>query len=259
MSPETDYPVVQFDGVSFSYNSALVLDDVSFAVNRFDFVTAVGPNGGGKTTLLKLILGLIKPRRGSIRVFGRSPEEVRHRIGYVSQYFQFDPLFPVRVIDVVLMGRLGGSIRAGYYRRADRMAAMRALHEVDLADLRYRHISQLSGGQRQRVLIARALATDPELLLLDEPTAHIDMVLQEELMEFLHKLNDRLTIVMVTHDVAFVASYVKSVLCVNRSIVMHPTQEVTGDVISDLYGGYVRYVRHNHVSGPGEAGDGGDE
>ena len=241
-------PAVEIAGLSFSYNGALALADVNVNIDRLDFVSVVGPNGGGKTTLLKIIIGLLKPDRGTVRVLGQSPFEARSRIGYVSQQFQFDLLFPIRVIDVVLMGRLTGSIGSGHYRAPDREAAERALKEVALADLSRRHFSELSGGQRQRVLIARALATEPEILLLDEPTAHVDMAAQKDLMEFLHHLNDRLTIIMVTHDVAFVSSYVKSVLCVNLGVVKHPTRDITGEIISDLYGGYVRYVSHEHIS-----------
>jgi zinc transport system ATP-binding protein len=246
-----DETIVQFENVAFSYNGAPVLEDVSFGVERLDFVSAVGPNGGGKTTLLKLMLGLVKPDRGHIRIFGRHPEDVRRRIGYVSQQFQFDALFPIRVMDVVLMGRLhGSSFLGGRYSKKDRATAMRVLEEVDLAALSQRHISELSGGQRQRILIARALATEPEMLLLDEPTAHVDVAAQEELFAFLHQLNERLTVIIVTHDVAYVSSYVKSVLCINRSVVMHPTKEITGEMICELYGGDVRHISHNHIENP---------
>ncbi len=256
MAPNSGDSIVRFDDVAFSYNGAPVLENVSFGIDRLDFVSAVGPNGGGKTTLLKLMLGLVKPDKGSIRIFGRSPESARRRIGYVSQQFHFDALFPIRVIDVVLMGRLRGSIFGGHYRQADRKAALKALQEVDLGELRDRHISELSGGQRQRVLIARALATEPEMLLLDEPTAHVDVAAQEEFFKFLHQLNERLTVVIVTHDVAYVSSYVKSVLCINRKVVKHPTREITGDMICELYGGDVRHISHNHIEHPDSGSDG---
>lgn len=259
MTPKTADPIIRFNDVSFSYNGAPVLENVNFGIDRLDFVSAVGPNGGGKTTLLKLILGLIKPSKGTVRVFGRSPESAHRFIGYVSQYFQFDALFPIQVIDVVLMGRLNGSIWHGRYRQADREAAAKALHEVDLADFGNRQISELSGGQRQRVLIARALATEPEILLLDEPTAHVDVAAQEELFKFLHQLNERLTVVIVTHDVGYVSSYVKSVLCINRKVVMHPTRDITGEIICELYGGSVRHISHNRIQQPDSpAGDSDD-
>ncbi len=245
-----DAPPVKIEKVAFSYNHFPVLEGVNIEIEHLDFVSVVGPNGGGKTTLLKLIAGLLRPDKGTVRVFGRSPDRARGRIGYVSQHFQFDALFPIRVIDVVLMGRLTGSIRSGHYSRDDRHAAEGTLEEVGMIDKRFRHFSELSGGERQKTLIARALATEPDMLLLDEPTAHVDMHAQEELMDFLHDLNSRLTIIMVTHDVAFVSSRVKSVLCVNRTVVKHPPREITGEMISDLYGGYVRYISHDHIDRP---------
>jgi zinc transport system ATP-binding protein len=259
MTAQSDDTIIRFDEVTFSYNGVPVLENVSFGIDRLDFVSAVGPNGGGKTTLLKLMLGLVKPDKGKVHIFGRPPEDIRRRIGYVSQQFQFDALFPIRVIDVVLMGRLHGSLMGGHYSKADRKAAAQALEEVDLTALSDRHISELSGGQRQRVLIARALATEPELLLLDEPTAHVDVAAQDELFNFLSQLNQRLTVVIVTHDVGYVSSYVKSVLCINRTVVMHPTREITGEMICELYGGDVRHISHNHIQDPDSGSDSGHD
>ena len=245
--------IVNAENLWFSYNGDPVLANVSFTINQFEFTSVVGPNGGGKTTLLKLILGLLKPDRGTIRVLGKSPEQARPKIGYVPQQFQFDHKFPIRVIDVVLMGRLTGW--RGLYSRQDRRVALRALEQVELSEFSRRHIAELSGGQRQRVLIARALATEPLLLLLDEPTAHIDMAAQQEFYTFIERLKEQLTILMVTHDVAFVAPFVKSVLCVNRNVVMHPTVAITPEVINNLYGETMRFVSHGHTVGSQPSGE----
>jgi len=250
MSDGTIQPVVACEKVSFSYNGEPVLQDITFAIEPLDYVSVVGPNGGGKTTLLRLILGLLKPSHGTIRVFGRPPDQVRPMLGYVPQHFLFDPKFPVRVIDVVLMGRLSGLSRLGRYRRSDRDGALNALREVEMDGFHQRHISELSGGQRQRVLIARALACEPRLLLLDEPTAHVDTAAQKEVMRILQQLNNRMTVIMSTHDVAYVSSFVKSVLCVNRTAAMHPMEKLTGDMIVDVYGSDVRYVRHDRINRP---------
>lgn len=244
MSDET--PVVEIEEVSFGYDGVPVLEDVNLKLWPRDFVSLVGPNGGGKTTLLKLMLGLLKPDRGRVHVFGKSPSRVRARIGYVPQHFQFDPLFPVGVMDVVLMGRFGRGRGIGPFRRADRDAAARALAEVGLAELADRPFHALSGGQRQRVLIARALGGDPDLLLLDEPTANVDVQVESELLDLLTELNRRMTLAIVTHDVGFVSSRVNRVVCVNRQVVVHPTSEMTGDAICNLYGTDVRMVRHDH-------------
>ena len=241
----TDY-AIQTENLSFSYPLTPVLDNVSLSIRRGDFVCIVGPNGGGKTTLLRLVLGLLTPTQGTVRVFGKTPIEARRRIGYMPQHAQLDPLFPVRALDVVLMGRLRGW-GFGPYRRDDKRRALAALGEVGLGAYAKRPFAALSGGQRQRVLIARALACEPELLLMDEPTANLDPLVQDEMNDLLRDLNERLTVVLVSHDVGFVARYVKTVVCVNREVVVHSAQEVTGESIRALYGHDVRMVDHSHA------------
>jgi len=241
-----DVPVVSLEHVFFSYNGLSVLENVSMTLCERDFLCVVGPNAGGKTTLLRLIMGLEKPVRGTVRIFGQPPEKVRERIGYMPQHVRLDPQFPVNVADVVLMGRLGTTHRFGPYSTADKTAAEEALRNVEMADLRNRPFAELSGGQRQRVLIARALVSDPDLLLLDEPTANVDAVIETELYDLLQQLNERVTIILVTHDLGFVSRYVKSVACVNRQVVVHPTSEITGEMINEIYGCDMRMVRHDH-------------
>ncbi|MCP4574356.1 MAG: ABC transporter ATP-binding protein [bacterium] len=238
--------VIACRDLSFGYGAESLLKDVNVSIPAGDFVTVVGPNGSGKTTLLKLFLGLLKPARGGVEIFGVSPRRARRRVGYVPQHPRLDPLFPVSAVDVALMGRLGRTPLLGGWRRDDREAALSALDEVGLSDRAGDHFAALSGGQKQRVLIARALAGGPELLLLDEPTAGLDAHIEEGFYRLLEELNKRLTIVMVSHDLGFVSHFVKSVLCVGREVVVHPTSEVTGEVIADLYGGDVRLVRHDH-------------
>jgi zinc transport system ATP-binding protein len=238
--------VIGVERLTFAYQATPVLQDVTFAIASREFVSVVGPNGGGKTTLLKLMLGLLQPQSGTVRIFGKPPLRVRERIGYVPQHAQFDPQFPVAALDVVLMGRLGISAAFGPARSADRRAALQALDEVGLADYARRPLPALSGGQRQRVLIARALASEPELLLLDEPTANLDIAVQGDFLELLHKLNERMTILLVSHDVGFVSQHVRTVICVARHVDVHPTSELNGRTISALYGGPVRFVQHSH-------------
>jgi len=242
----TKKPVIELEKVSFSYDGLPVLEDVSLTVHEHDFLSIVGPNAGGKTTLLKLIMGLIRPTSGTVRVFGQRPPKVRSRIGYMPQHASLDPLFPVNVMDVVLMGRLGHGKRFGIYGLADREAAAEAIQKVELYDIRRRSFSALSGGQRQRVLIARALVSDPELLLLDEPTSNVDAAVETELFEILDQLNQKMTVAVVTHDLGFVSCYVKSVACVNRRVVVHPISEITGEMINEIYGTDVHMVRHDH-------------
>lgn len=237
--------IAVFAGVSFSYDGSPVLEDVSLTLHRGESTCVVGPNGGGKTTFVKLLLGLLKPVSGSISVFGAAPEEARGRIGYLPQSSRLDPLFPVTVLDVVLMGRLHPR-SLGRYNRSDREAALQALAEVGLADERGRRFADLSGGQRQRALIARALCGAPEALVLDEPTSNIDPRAAARLTDLLRELSTRLTIVMISHDVGYVSSFFSRVLCVNRRVVTHPTSEVTHSMLGDLYGGEYRAVLHDH-------------
>jgi len=244
-------PLVKFTDVSFAYNGATVLEAVSFTIPARTFISIVGPNAGGKTTLLKLMLGLLKPNRGHIAVFGTTPVKARPRIGYMPQHVQFDPHFPVNVLDVVLMGRLGTGARFGPFHRRDREIAREALRRLEMDDFRARPFTALSGGQRQRVLIARALAAEPALLLLDEPTANVDMAVETELFELLHGMSREITVVAVSHDLGFVSQYVESVICVNRRVMVHPTSAVTGEVISALYGADVRMVHHQHKNHAG--------
>lgn len=244
-----DKPVIEIENLSFAYDGTLALEQVNFTVYERDFISIVGPNAGGKTTLLKLILGLLQPRQGNIRVFGTSPDKARSRIGYMPQRTTLDPLFPVSVMDVVLMGRLGHGTRLGFYSRADRLKAREALQRVEMDDFGNRPFSSLSGGQSQRVLIARALAVEPAMLLLDEPTANVDVAVENEFYELLKKLNDTMTIVLVTHDLGFASHYVTHVACVNRKLLAHPTCEISGEMISALYGSQVHMIRHDEIQG----------
>lgn len=240
-----DNDVAVLTNVSFAYNKEPVLDNVNLTIKKGEFASIVGPNGGGKSTLLKLLLGLLHPNTGEIRLFGKLPEKTQNRIGYMPQHAQIDIQFPVTVMEVVLMGRLGYT-RGGRYTKKDREIAEESLEEVNMSRLARRSFSDLSGGQRQRVLIARALSCEPDLLLLDEPTANIDPEVEEALFEILNSLNKRMTILFATHDIGFVSQSVKSVICVNRCVVVHPTSELSGEIIKDIYDGEICMIRHDH-------------
>ncbi len=239
-------PVIVVENLSFSFGGAPVLKGVNLQVAAGEFMGLVGPNAGGKSTLLRLILGLLEPQVGRIRVLGLPPREARRRLGYVPQYPSFPRDFPISVEQVVLMGRLGIGPRIGWYRAEDRAAARKALREVEAEDLARRRIGTLSGGQLQRVLLARALVGQPEVLILDEPTANIDQRLEGDIFDLLAVLNARLTILVVSHDIAFISSYVDRVACLNRTLICHRTDAVSGELIQQLYGEDVRSVAHRH-------------
>lgn len=244
-APVATDTILRLQDVQFSYDGLPVLRNVSFSVQERESLCIVGPNGGGKSTLLKLILGLLQPDSGAIEVFGCRPKSGRKRIGYMPQSVHLDPLFPITVRDVVLMGKLDG-LTIGWFSRAQRQSAMDALEELGMAGYADRKFSNLSGGQRQRVLIARALVCDPELLLLDEPTANVDQAVEEQFYATLQQLNQRMAIMLVSHDLGFVSSFVKSVICVNRTVHVHPTANLTGKDIREVYGEDMAAIRHDH-------------
>ncbi len=236
---------ISLDNVSFSYEEKPVLSNISFNVYDRDIITVVGPNGGGKTTLLKLILGLLKPDSGTVKINGPRP-------GYVPQFSHFDSKFPITVFDVILSGRLTPGW--GFYSRNDKNEAEKAISDMRLEGVRNSHFSALSGGQRQRVLIARALAGNPEILLLDEPTANVDASVGSYLSEILLKLNRQLTIMLVTHDMGFVHSLTGRVFCINRDFHEHPLECVEEEASLAGHQKGMKLVRHDIQLNRGDCG-----
>jgi zinc transport system ATP-binding protein len=238
--------VIDINNVSFSYGGPPALEHIDLSVGKNEFLGVVGPNGGGKSTLLKLILGLLKPDTGKITVLGKKPEKGRELIGYVPQHSRIKRDFPITVEDTVLLGRLGKTNSFWGYSKQDKEIIEQALNETEISALRHRRLSTLSGGQFQRVLIARALVGDPEILILDEPTSNIDLRMEEDIFDLLKKLNERATIIIVSHDVGFISQYVTQVACLNRTLVCHQTSAISGEMIEELYGTPVQMIRHIH-------------
>jgi zinc transport system ATP-binding protein len=240
---------VRFEGVRFSYGGIGVLEEASFHIHEGEFTALLGPNGSGKTTILKLLLGLLKPDAGRILVFGEDAHAASRAVGYVPQTAVYDPHFPVSVAEVVLMGRLSGSW--GRYRDADREAAARAMAETDVADLAARPYAALSGGQRRRVLVARALASGPRLLVLDEPTSNMDFESERQLFNSLGRLKGRATLLVVTHDMGFVSPHTDSVLCLGErdgrrgTVIHHPATPFEGPLLPKAFGGAALRVEHD--------------
>ena len=210
--------VVRLEDIWVRYNGVPVLESVSLSVEQGDFLGIIGPNGGGKTTLLKVILGLVKPTHGRIYVLGQPPQKRRRDVGYVPQYNLFDRDFPISIMDTVLMGRNGvvGLVRR--YSKEDRELARKALQTVGMLKYHNQQVGKLSGGEQQRIFIARALVSQPKLLLLDEPTASVDSTMQTEFYELLEKLKQDMAIIMVSHDLSAVSVYVDKIACLNRQI-----------------------------------------
>ncbi len=227
--------IIDIRDLDFAYNGETVLKDVNLTIRQKDFVAIIGPNGGGKTTLLKVILGLLTPAKGTIRVDGKPPKEAAPCIGYVPQDIHTNRSFPITAIDVVLMGKLDAKRRFPRRSAANRRDALAALERMGMKALADKKIGVLSGGQRQRVFIARALVTQPKLLLLDEPTASIDTKGQADFYRLLKKLNKDIAVLVVSHDLLVISRYVKSVACVNKKLHYHDEAEITGNMLETMY------------------------
>lgn len=244
---------VRMRDVTFRYPGAEVdaVRSASLDIAVTEFVGVIGPNGGGKSTLLQLLLGLGTPQRGSIEVLGRAPAAARSRVGYVPQRASIDAGVPANVLDIVLMGRLLPGSWGPRFARRDVEAARASLDRARIADLERRSWSTLSGGQRQRVLIARALVADVDLLLLDEPTAGVDTHREEELLDLLGDLNAELPIVMVTHDLPLVAAHMDRAVWVDRTVIAMAASEVTVAGVERLmHGTGAGAHRHDAVGAP---------
>ncbi|HBF42042.1 MAG TPA: ABC transporter [Desulfobacteraceae bacterium] len=239
-----DSPIIEIRNLWFSFNGQPVLKEVNLTINPGDFLAIIGPNGGGKTTLLKLMLGLLKPDLGNISVLGHSPKEAAPRIGYVPQEIGVNKSFPISVLNVVLMGRMRGGGGWRRFSTADTMTAQKALERMEMWEYHKYRMEELSGGQRQRVFVARALVAEPEIFFLDEPTSSVDTKGQSDFYTFLKELNKTVTIIVVSHDLSIVSSYVKSVACVNQELISHDAPEITGEMLDMAYHCPVELIAH---------------
>jgi len=228
-------PAVVFEDVTFAYNQMPILAGVNLTIDDGVTVGIIGPNGGGKTTLLKLIMGFLQPQCGTVQVLGGRPKDMRRKLAYVPQGLHFDRSFPVSVEEVVLSGRLSRTTWWGRYHTADWAAARKALRKVGLVGLKDQQFGALSGGQRQRTLIARALVSDPKILILDEPTANIDSKAEADVYKILGELKGTMTILMVTHDLGIAVQQVDRVLCVQKETYWLQPDEICQHFAIGLY------------------------
>lgn len=239
--------ILKLDGVSVSFNGRAALEDVNLEVFQDDFLGLIGPNGGGKTVLLKVILGLLKPDQGSVRLFGEPPSKSRQQVGYVPQFARFDPDYPIRVLDSVLMGRLVGWRPFRRYRKQDYRIARECLERVELQGLEDRQVSKLSGGQMQRVLLARALAVKPRFLILDEPTASLDPQVGRSIYQLLEELSKECAILLVSHDIGVISRHVKTIACLNKRLFYHHSKEISQEGFEESYACPVDLLVHRHT------------
>lgn len=240
-------PAIEVEDVWLRRNGEVILEAINLRVMPGDFYAILGPNGGGKTTLLKVILGLTPPERGSVHILGAAPDKNRHLIGYVPQRRTFDFEFPISVRDMVLSGLLGrksGILKS--FSAADISLADTALETMGISHLANRAICDLSGGEQQRTIIARALAGNPQILLLDEPTVFVDAPTETQFYDILEKLARTMTIVLVTHDIGVIVSHVTKVACLNRRLFTHDSRELTEDMVQGAYQCPVDIIAHGH-------------
>lgn len=236
---------VLLQDVTVGYGDVPILKDINLDIKAGSFIGIIGPNGGGKTTLVKLILGLLKPWKGRVSIFGRDPDHSRNLIGYVPQAASVNRRFPISVRQVVALGRLTGARPFCHrYSPEDCHIIDWCLECLDIQDLAFRQIEQLSGGQWRKVLIARALAVQPTLLLLDEPTSGLDADSSSRVYELLKELNRSVTVVLVTHDTMAVSSYVKDIACINQTLYYHGEPEMSPELVMNLYGCPVNLIAH---------------
>lgn len=233
---------VNIRDLNFYYRKRKVLEDINLIIPHKSFMAIIGPNGGGKSTLLRMILGLITPFRGEVQIFGQNPKQARDLMGYLPQHVSFLHDFPINVEDTILTGRYHGLFHN--YNQEDREAVSKALELVELEGLNERQMGQLSGGQVQRVFLARALVRDPKLLLLDEPMSSVDPQMQASFYQLLEKLKKRMSIILVTHDVGAVFEQVELIACLNQRLYYHGQVEGAGEVIEKMYGCPLELITH---------------
>ncbi len=235
--------LLQLTNVSAGYDREVVLRDVNFAVNERDFIGVIGPNGGGKTTLIKIILNLLNPLQGTVERFGATNGSFT---GYLPQQSHIDKKFPIRVLDIVLSGLMSEKNRFERYSVADKQKVMDLLRRMGIENLALRTTSELSGGQLQRVFISRALIASPKLLILDEPNTYVDNRFESDLYELLSELNKNMAIMIVSHDVGTISYFVKTIACVNRTLHYHLSNVITEEQLT-AYNCPLQIITHGDV------------
>lgn len=244
--------IVETQNLCFSYNNEPVLENINIQIKRGEFIGVIGPNGSGKTTLLKLLFGLLHPKTGTIKLFGKDISSFNEwcKLGYVPQRLAVaDPSFPATVEEVIEMGRFS---RVGLLRRLkshDYAVMKKVMDFFELSELKDKRVSELSGGQQQKVFIARAMASEPSLLILDEPTTGVDVFAEKHFYERLSKLNKKLgiTLMLVSHDIGMVTSYVGRLICINRRLLACPAHLHDVEQLRDIYGEGFKLVKHAHA------------
>ncbi len=235
--------ILTMENVDFSFGRRQILDNVSLVVQPRDFLAIIGPNGGGKTTFLKLMMGLISPQKGHIKLFNDHPKKTRHFVGYLPQHSSYLLQYPISVLEVVLMNCLTNR-PFHHYTKEEIQKAKEQLAQLGVEHLEKTALTELSGGESQRVFLARALMNDPKLLILDEPTSNIDHKGGHAFFEHLAQLNKTVTIILISHDLTAVANTVKQIACLNKKLIYHGSKELSHDDLEATYGCPIDLIAH---------------
>lgn len=235
--------LVSIRNVSAGYNHKVVLENVQLDIHKNDFIGIIGPNGGGKTTFIKILLNEITPFSGEI-IFHKDRKELK--IGYLPQVIDIDTKFPISVLDVVLSGLMSDFTKKLRHNKTELKKALELVEQFGLKEYSKTAIGELSGGQRQKTLLARAIISNPDLLLLDEPNTYVDNNFEQEIYQLLRELNDRMAILLVTHDVGTISSYVKTIGCINKGFHYHQGNEITNELLH-AYNCPIDLVTHGQV------------
>lgn len=237
--------LVKLNNVSFGYQAQMVVNNVDLEIKSGDFLGMIGPNGGGKSTIIKLIMGLLTPWSGEI-IRGTNPDGSPIRIGYLPQYHEFDKKFPISIEEVVLSGLQDKHLKNKSVRKAEKQKAHDLLQELGLNGYERKSIGELSGGQMQRVFLGRSLIADPQLLILDEPVTYVDNRFEQEMYDLLEKMNDKTAILLVSHDVGQIVSFVKTIACVNGTLHYHPSNKITSQILAS-YNCPIDLITHGKI------------
>jgi len=231
--------------VNVGYNGETILKDTNITVYQDDFIGIIGPNGGGKTTLVKAIVGLLKPKSGDIKYYFNK-ENTEHSIGYMPQINYIDKKFPISVKDVVMSGYMDKQKLFNRFNTTEKSRADELMIKIGIADLRKKPIGNLSGGELQRVFLCRSIISSPKLLILDEPNNYVDNRFESELYELLKELNKSMAILIVSHDIGMLSTYIKTIACVNKELHYHPSNQITEAQLRD-YNCPIQLITHGDI------------